>query len=73
MLTFMPILSETDIYRAAQVMVRRYGDDATVQAAQRADELLDQGDIDGAATWRRIVKAIEVLQDKSRPAGAPVH
>ena len=25
----------------------------------RADELLDKGDLDGAATWRRVIKAIE--------------
>ncbi len=27
----------------------------------RADALLDTGDMDGAATWRKIIKAIEVL------------
>ncbi len=27
----------------------------------RADDLLDQGDLDGAAAWRRIIKAIEEL------------
>ena len=28
----------------------------------RADALLDTGDLDGAATWRVIIKAIEVMQ-----------
>ena len=28
----------------------------------RADALLDTGDMGGAATWRKIIKAIEVLQ-----------
>ena len=33
-----------------------------IQAAMRADAMLDKGDLDGAAVWRRIVKAIEELQ-----------
>jgi hypothetical protein len=33
-----------------------------MHAAGRADELLDDGDIDGAAVWRRILAAIEELQ-----------
>jgi hypothetical protein len=28
-------------------------------AAQRADELADEGDADGAGAWRRILEAIE--------------
>jgi hypothetical protein len=28
-------------------------------AAQRADELADEGDADGAGVWRRILEAIE--------------
>ena len=28
----------------------------------QADGLLADGDLDGAATWRKIIKAIEVMQ-----------
>jgi len=28
----------------------------------QADALLEAGDMDGAAVWRKIVKAVEVLQ-----------
>ncbi len=28
----------------------------------RADAMLEKGDMEGAATWRRIVKAVEELQ-----------
>jgi len=38
-------------------MVTRYGDDAAVEAAARADELLDEGDLDGARPWQRIANA----------------
>src|SRR5262245_23477247 len=50
-----------DLWRAAQLMVKRYGADASVQAAMRADDLLAEGDHDGAATWRAILRVIEEL------------
>ena len=31
-------------------------------AAMRADDLMAEGDADGAAAWRAIIKAIEELQ-----------
>ena len=37
-------------------------------AAMEADARLDAGDLDGAATWRRILDAIKHLQD-TKPAG----
>ena len=35
------MIPELDIWRAAQVMVKRYGDGAATEAAMRADEFLD--------------------------------
>ncbi len=56
-------------YRSAQVLVTRHGQDAPIQAAMRADAMLEKGDLDGYATWKRIVKAVEELLSKDRPAG----
>ncbi len=53
---------DIDLYRAAKLYVDQHGDQAALQAAMRSDELFYTGDLDGAATWRMIVKAIEVLQ-----------
>ncbi len=39
----------------------------------RADQLLAAGDLDGAAVWRRIIRAIEGLQRKEAAGGEPVH
>ena len=39
----------------------------------RADELLDAGDLDGAAVWRRIIRAIEELQRKEPREGEAVN
>jgi hypothetical protein len=43
-------------------MVRRYGADAMLEAAARADKLLEDGDMAGASVWHRILNAIERLQ-----------
>jgi len=47
------MISNPDIWRAAQLMVKRHGADAPIVTDQRADELFQQGDLDGAAVWRR--------------------
>jgi hypothetical protein len=54
-------MDELDIYRSAKALIDQHGEDAVIHAAMRADELLDAGDLDGAATWRRIIQAIEEL------------
>ncbi len=64
--------SELDIYRSANVLVQHHGQDAPIQAAMRADAMLEKGDLDGYAVWKRIVKAVEELLSKERPAGVTV-
>ena len=54
--------NDIDIYRAAKLYLDQHGDQAALQAAMQSDALLDTGDLDGAATWRKIVRAIEVMQ-----------
>lgn len=39
-------------------------------AAMRADAMMEKGDLDGYAVWKRIVKATEELLSKERPDGA---
>ncbi len=63
--------SNLDIYRTAQLLIDQHGDDAILEAAMRADEMLDKGDLDGRAVWRQVLAAIEELQ-KVAPEG-PVH
>ncbi len=53
---------DLDIYRSAQVLVKQYGQDAPIEAAMRADAMLDKGDLDGYAVWKRILRAVEELQ-----------
>ena len=39
----------------------------------RADGMLEAGDLDGLATWKRILAAVEELQSKDRPIDATVN
>jgi hypothetical protein len=43
------MIQDRDIWASANLMLKRYGEDATLQAAQCADDLLAEGDADGAA------------------------
>ncbi len=65
--------SDLDVYRAAHLLIGRHGDDAPIEAAMRADELMEVGDMEGRAVGLRVVKAVEELQSKERPADAEVH
>ena len=67
------MISDRDIYRSAAVMIRRYGDDAALEAGRRGDSLLDTGDIEGYGTWLQIVRAIGQLQKTSPTDGDMVH
>ena len=52
------MLTDLDIYRSAKILVEQHGADALIEAALKADELLDAGDLDGQAVWMRIRKAV---------------
>ena len=69
----MGLISDIDIWRAALLMVKRYGDEAMLEAAARADQLMAEGDMAGCTTWQRIVDCIERLQAKAPSKGEAVH
>ena len=60
------MIDDPDIYHAAKLLIDRHGDGAAVRAAQRAEELLEGGDMYGSTTWRRILEAIEELTRSRR-------
>ena len=62
-----------DIYRAANELIAQHGDDAPIHAAMRHDEMLEAGDVDGCAVWKRIIKAVDELLSEEKPTGAKVH
>jgi hypothetical protein len=61
------VIPEIDIWRVANLMLTRYGEEAMLEGAQRAHELAADGDRTGAATWLRITNAIAQLANTTSP------
>ena len=53
--------------------IREHGEDAALEVAQRADALLEKGDMGGCATWKRVLKAVEEIQRTERSPEEPAH
>ena len=60
----------SEIDAAANLLIRNHGADAELEAAKRADLMLDRGDDDGRLLWMRIRRAIEALQAGRGATGA---
>jgi len=54
--------SDLEIIRAAASLIREYGD----QAAQKANALLEKGDLQAQSEWARVVEAVEGIQSQIR-------
>ena len=61
--------SDLDIYRTANVLVKHYGEDAALEAARRADAMLEMGSLDG----QRLLESpgAQHFAKLSRRSGAP--
>jgi hypothetical protein len=66
------MLPDRDIWLAAKAMIQRYGNNAGIEAAERADEHLGKGHLELSATWQRIVTAIKKLQAEKPEPGETV-
>ena len=55
------MVSDLDIYRSANVLIRQHGEEAPIFAPMEADAMLERGDLDGYGVWRRILRAVEKL------------
>ena len=55
------MISDLGIYRSAQMLVKHRGEDAPIEAAMWADAMLERGDLDGYAVWKRILRAIDEM------------
>ncbi len=67
------MIPDLDIYRAASLLVKQHGEDAPIEAAMRADAMLEAGDLDGYAVWRRILRAVGELRGTEPKSGEAVH
>ncbi len=65
--------SDLDIFRSANLLIRQHGKDAPIHAAMRADAMLEKGDPDGYAVWKRILRALEELQREELQENEAAH
>ena len=64
------MVAELEIWRAAVLVINRYGAAAEAEADNRAEMLLDRGDREGVVLWLRIKRAI--VEWQAGPSG-PIH
>jgi hypothetical protein len=67
------MISNLDIYRTANVLIRQHGEDAPIHAAMTADAMLEKGDMEGYAVWKRIMRAVGEIQGAVPKSGEAVH
>ncbi len=65
--------SELDFYRTADVLIREHGEDAALEAAQRADAMLEKGSLDGQRVWKQVLAAVKEIWRQEPRAGEAVN
>jgi hypothetical protein len=56
------MLSDEDIYRVAHFMMQAHGCDAELEAATRADRMLQRGDRNQVLIWFRIWRTTALMR-----------
>jgi triphosphoribosyl-dephospho-CoA synthetase len=67
------MFTDSDIYRAANLIIRKCGDGAIIYAGARADRLLETGNEKGNNPWLKVLNAVQELLSEVRPAGNRLH
>ena len=60
------MVSDLDIYRSANLLIKRYRADAPIEASRMVDRMLELDDTEGRAVWQRIFGARSVCA-RSKP------
>ncbi len=67
------MVDDLEIYRAANQLVTRYGQDAEFEAAKQADAMIERGDPEGLAVWKRILRAVDDLLAQAPAKDGQLH
>ncbi len=59
------------IYCGASELIREHGEDAAVEATERADAMLKNDDPEAAAVWKRVTLAVEDIRRTELGPGEP--
>ena len=65
--------TDLDIYRTANVLVKHYGKEADLEAAQSADSMLEKGSLNGQRVWKRVLAAVKEIQREEPREGEAVN
>jgi len=61
------MVEDLDIWRSANVLMKRHGADAELRASLRHDKLMEAGDLKGQITWQQIHAAVvDLLRNRRR-------
>jgi hypothetical protein len=67
------MVDDPDVWRAANLLLKRHGADAETVVTMRANELLASGDVEGCAIWKRILAAVTELARAALAEGERVN
>ena len=65
-------MESIDIYRSANLLIEKHGEEAVIESAIKANARLGRGDLDGQQVWKAIVRVIKDTQRGERKAGEPL-
>lgn len=58
----MQIIDGRTSVEEANLLIAAFGEDAVMEAATRADQFRDAGDLNAFCRWRQVERAIQLLQ-----------
>lgn len=65
--------TDSEIYRAANLLVKEFGEMAPMGAQIKADQMRDRGDRAARSVWLRVARATEELLSERSPATAALN
>ena len=65
--------TDSDIYRAANLLIQEFGEMAPIGAQVKADQMQDRGDRAARSVWLRVARATQELLSESTPGNAALN
>jgi hypothetical protein len=62
-------MDESDLRKAAELLIRRHGSEAETRAVERSKVMRDKGWDDGAELWVKISEVVREIQQDPGPPG----
>jgi hypothetical protein len=66
-------VEDIDIWRTAKILIDSHGEGAWLEAAQRADRGVEDGNADVVRVWKLAPRAVGELQREKPNAGEPLN